>query len=47
MHEFQLLTKMLFDILDVVLLKNEYDHCYVNEEQRDNDKHEPEDDLRP
>ena len=40
MHVFKLLTKMLFDIFDVVLLKNEYDHSNVNEEQRDDDKHE-------
>ena len=47
MHVLQLLSEMLFDIFDVVLLENEYDHSYINEEQRDDDKHEAEDDLRP
>ena len=46
-HILQLLPEMLFDIFDVVLLENEYDHSYINEEQRDDDKHEAEDDLRP
>ena len=47
MHVLQLLPEMLFDIFDVVLLENEYDHSYIDEEQRDDDKHEAEDDLRP
>ena len=46
-HVLQLLSEVLLDVLDVVLLEYEYDHRYVDEEQRDDDEHEAEDDLRP